>query len=238
MKKLINSYDLLQGKIETFDWNDYCKNVVILNHHYTSDLLFIDKIRNNAKKIGFIYERNLNTLDFEECNPFTVPSPYEKFTVFTKIDTINNNDFPKEKIAIYRGYSYYAESEYPATNNTWFWDIRRGNPYTGEVSAKKLYADYIRLFCGANGFEYHRTYAINPINTILILILDDIRYILDSEFFSKIHKNYVLFCLISTSSPHEIFIAPDIRANKDSDYQKKIEELKFLLGIEEVNDYL
>ena len=41
----------------------------------------------------------------------------------------------------------------------------------------------------------------------------------------------MLFCLISTSSPHLVFIGPDLRMNKNSDYQNKIEELKFLLGL-------
>ena len=90
------------------------------------------------------------------------------------------------------------------------------------------------MFCGAEGFDYKETYVINPINTILIIIVDDIRWI-HNAFFPRYHKNYILFCLISTSSPHEIFIAPDLRANKDADYQKKIEELKSLLDIEDVN---
>ena len=98
-----------------------------------------------------------------------------------------------------------------------------------------VYEEYIRLFCGEKGFEYKCTYAINPINTILIVIVDSVDCI---DLLTEYHKNFVLFCLISTSSPHLVFIGPDLRMNKNSDYQNKIEELKFLLGIDVVNDNL
>ena len=235
--KILNSYDFMQGKIVSIDWDNYCKDVIMLEHHYMCDSLFLDKIRENAKKLGYKYERHLNTLDYENISPYEYPSPSEKLTVFTKIDTEKTKVFPEEKIAVYRAYSYLAESSYITAGIETYWDIRHG--FEVNNSIKELYKDYIRLFCGAEGFEYQRTFVINPINTILIVILDDpIGSGMHTYFFPKVHKNYVLFCLISTSSPHQIFIAPDLRVNKDSDYQKKIEELKFLLGINELNDNL
>lgn len=228
----------MRGEVVSIDFDDYCNDVVMLEHHYLCDELFLDKIRENAKKLGYQYERCLNTLDFEpENRDFKNPPRYEKFNIFTKIDTKKTKEFPEEKIAVYRAYCYWAESSYRPRGSKEYWDIRHG--FEENNSVKELYKDYIRLFCGAEGFEYRRTYVINPINTILIVILDDpIGSAIHSDYFPKVHKNYVLFCLISTSSPHQIFIAPDVRVNKDSDYQKKIEELKFLLGIEEVSDYL
>lgn len=233
MKKTINSYNLMQGKIETYNWNDYCKDVVVLDHHYMSDVVFLEKIRKNAKKLGYQYERNLNTLDFEpENRGRKIPPRYEKLTIFTKVDTEKVEEFPEEKIAIYRAYTYWAEQRYYIDRScgNYYYSIRQS--FNNGVSIEELYKDYIKLFCGAEGFEYNRIYSFNTINTILILILDNIDDIPET-FFPLRHKNYVLFSLISTSSSHEIFIAPDLRANKDSDYQKKIEELKFLLEIDD-----
>ena len=231
MSKIVNSFHLLKGPIQ-YDFDDYCKNVVVLDHHFMGDLVFLDKIRENARKLGYKYERNLNTLDYEPDRPFQKPSNYEKLTVFTKIDTEKTNEFPTEKIAVYRAWQYHAEHIQRYNNGEEFLVI--GKNYDYEKS-EEMYKDYIRLFCGDPGFDYNAHYVINPINTILIVIVDDI-FNLPELFFPRHHKNFVLFCLISTSSNHEIFIAPDLRANKDGDYQKKIDELKFLLGIENVNN--
>ena len=231
MKKTINSYDFMQDKLVTINWDNYCKDIIVLNHHYMGDVMILDKVRENAKKLGYKYERNLNTIEVENISPFKLPSHYEKLTVFTKIDTEKSDEFPKEKIAIYRAYSYRAEfinTRYKSN------EIYRAMRYFGNLDGDvvELYNDFVRLFCGAEGFEYNRINSFIPINTILILVLDDV-YDVPEHFFPLRHKNFILFCLISTSSPHEIFIAPDLRANKDSDYQKKIDELKFLLGIDE-----
>lgn len=238
MKKTINSYNLLQGKVVTINWDDYCKDVIALDHHYMGDVMLLDKVRENAKKLGYIYERNLDVFDYEEdLKRKKNPPHYERFTVFTKIDTENTDEFPQEKIAIYRAYEYWAESWYSKYNSPGiFYSLRRSYSDDGK-SVWELYKDYIRLFCGEEGFEYERIYSFNTINTILILVVDNIDGIYD-VFFPERHKNYILFCLISTSSPHKIFIAPDLRSNKDSQYQKKIEELKFLLGIDETKNNL
>lgn len=231
MSKFVNSCDFYKGMI-TYDFDKYCKDVVILDHHYTSDLVFLDKIRENAKKLGYMYERNLNTSDFEEDRRKNkYPPQYEKFSVFTKIDTEKTDEFPKEKIAVYRAFKYYAEINWYVTSVKDIYRIR----LISNKEAEDVYNDYIKMFCGDVGFDYEETYAINPINSILIIIVDDVCDI-PNILFPKEHKNFILVCLISTSSPHEIFIAPDLRANKDSDYQKKIEELKFLLGIKEIRN--
>lgn len=231
MKKEINSFDITKGELVVYDWNKYCKDVIALNHHYMSDIVFLDKIRENAKRLGYVYERSLETLDYEEeRRQYKIPPLYEKFSIFTKIDTEKSDEFPSEKIAVYRAFEYHAEHMDSTNNGKLFFRIRR--PMSNDKGASEVYADIIRLFCGAEGFDYKEPYVINPINTICIVILDNIRWIPEA-IFPDIHKNFVLFCLISTSSPHEIFIAPDLRANKDSQYQKKIEELKFLLGIDE-----
>lgn len=233
MKKTINSYKLLQGKVETINWDDYCKDVIALNHHYMGDVMLLDKVRKNATKLGYVYERNLNVFDYEEELKIQKNPPrYEKLTVLTKIDTENTDEFPQEKIAIYRAWQYWAEQSYSSANGPGvFYSLRRSYSNDGK-SVRELYKDYIRLFCGAEGFEYGQIYSFNTINTILILVVDNI-YGINDVYFPERHKNYILFCLISTSSPHEIFIAPDLRANKDAQYQKKIDELKFLLGIDE-----
>ena len=229
MSRTINSFDIMQGLV-TYDWDDYCKDVVVLNHHYSSDLVFLDKIRENAKRLGYFFERSLETLDYEEeRKQYKIPPLYEKFSVFTKIDTEKSDEFPKEKIAVYRAWQYHAEELNGKLNGERFFALRTT---FDERKVGEIYKDYIRLFCGSEGFDYNKTSLINPINTILIVIVDDIHMMLES-FFPKVHKNYVLFCLISTSSPHEIFIAPDLRINNNSEYQKKIEELKFLLEIDE-----
>ena len=101
MKKQINQYDLLKGELVTYEWDKYCKDVVTLKHHYMSDVVFLDKIRENAKKLGYIYERSLDIFDFEpERKRHKNPPLYEKFTVFTKIDTEKNEEFPNDKIAV------------------------------------------------------------------------------------------------------------------------------------------
>ena len=193
-----------------------------------SDVVFLDKIRENAKKLGYIYERSLDIFDFEpERKRHKNPPLYEKFTVFTKIDTEKNEEFPNDKIAVYRAFEYHAEWMNMKKNGEIFFELR----YTEDGSkVSDMYIDYFKLFCGAAGFEYKNTKGVNPINTILIVILDNIRWI-PEMIFPKVHKNFILFCLISTSSPHEIFIAPDLRLNNNSEYQDKINELKLLLGI-------
>ena len=226
MKKgIIKSYNYMTGCIEEINLYRYTKEIIELNYHYTSDLVFIDKIRENAKKLGYVYERNLNTSDYEESMSNIFPL-YEKLTVFTKINIDKCSVFPNEKIAIYRSYSYIAEFHHYKTRELYIRSI-----YDNPVMEKK-YIEFINLFCGEKGFNYDETYAINQINTILIVINDNVNNVIPKIFF-KDHKNFVLFCLVSTSSNHQIFIGPDLRMNKDSDYQKKIDELKFLLGIDE-----
>ncbi|MBQ9840742.1 MAG: hypothetical protein IJO78_04040 [Erysipelotrichaceae bacterium] len=160
---------------------------------------------------------------------------YQKLTVFTKDNPEEDNVFPNEKVAIYRSYNYKIHTPVYNSCTSEVYKLSYTS-YKNELLKRKC-EEFARLFFGAEGFEYDCTYAINPINTVFIVILD---YITERtiNIFAKEHKNFVLFCLISTSSPHQIFIGLDLRMNKDSDYQKKIEELKFLLGIEEVNDYL
>ena len=42
--------------------DEYTKDYVELDYHYTSDLLFVDKISENAKKIGYRFEKKLKLL--------------------------------------------------------------------------------------------------------------------------------------------------------------------------------
>ena len=53
MKKTINSYNLLSGELEKISLPN---NVIELNHHYDCDMCFVDKVRENAKQLGYIYE--------------------------------------------------------------------------------------------------------------------------------------------------------------------------------------
>ena len=61
-KGKINSYYYLEANPKSIDLEKYTKDYVELDYHYTSDLLFVDKISENAKKIGYRFEKKLKLL--------------------------------------------------------------------------------------------------------------------------------------------------------------------------------
>ena len=191
-RKIVKSYNEFNGGIEEINLSSYTNDIIELEINYQCDLLFLDTIRQNARKLGYIYERSLNTLDYEESLSLYCPE-YEKLTVFTKVDTENNDIFPEEKIAVYRASCYFAETDYHSGSAKSYLHPRKvfNNP-----SAKMKYDEFLKLFCGKKGFDYYETDAINPINTILIVIVDAIGLLPD--IFAKLHKNFVLFCIVSS----------------------------------------
>lgn len=215
-ERVLSSYRYELCETELINLDEYSKDIIMLNeHHYTSDLLFLDRIRHNAKKLGYLYERKLE-IDEYISREYT----YIRFNLFTKIDTECNNEFPMDKIVVFRAWSYQIERY---AGYLWI-----GCPRY-EVAKASKYPDIMNLFCGRKGFEWNQTSEMNPINTIVIVIVDEASIAL--KFATKYHQNYVLFSVISTSDPHKVVIGPDINRIKDLTYEKKIEELKFLLGL-------
>lgn len=215
-ERVINSYNFPLSEIDIYNLDDFSNEIIMLKgHHYTSDLLFLEKIRENARKLGYLYERNLEIDKY-----ISMDYRYIRFNLFTKINTETSNEFPMDKIVVFRAWTYQIERHV-------------GNGLLSidnyEVSEADEYPDIMRLFTGKKGFEWNKTSEMNPINTILIVIVDEAGIAMD--FLSKYHQNYVLFCVISTSDPHKIIIGPDIKRIVDLTYEKKIEELKFLLGL-------
>lgn len=217
-KKTIISYDFLQNSFVTFDLDKYSKDIILLEgHHYTNDLVFLDKIRTNARKLGYNFEKELFIKKKKYQSPIV---HYKKFNLFTKIDTNLTTEFPIDKIVIFRSETYCVESY---AGEGWYgW-------HHFVVDDYEKYPEYMRLFCGKKGFEWNNTSDMNPINTIVIVIVEDLYFAL--KILSKYHQNYVLFCVIPIADPHKVIIGPDINRIQDFMYEKKIEELKFLLGL-------
>lgn len=196
-----------------------------IDYHYDSDIIFLDKIRNNASRLGFVYEKQLSK--FEELVPGM--KTYEKYNVFSKTDLNNKNVFPEHKIAIYRSEWYHAETTKSSGGR---------NSHQVLAIADSNYEEheaFVNMFCGKKEYEYKQTSLMNSINSIVIVIVDEMDSFLYNILFRH-HRNYVLFCVIARNNPGKIFIGTDLRLNQDRDYRNRIKDLLYLLDIEGYDD--
>ena len=69
-----------------------------------------------------------------------------------------------------------------------------------------------------------------------IIIVDDFDKDLELILNYSLQELYVLYCVISLKDSEKIYIAQDNRILKARDFINKIEELKELLGINDVNN--
>ena len=196
-----------------------------LDYHYDSDILFLDKIRKNASRLGFVYEKQLSK--FEELVPGM--KTYEKYNVFSKTDLNNKNVFPEHKIAIYRSEWYHAETTKSSGGKSSHQVLAIADSNYEEHEA------FVNMFCGKKEYEYDKTALNNPIHSIVIVIVDEMDSFLYNILFRH-HRNYVLFCVIARNNPGKIFIGTDLRLNQDRDYRNRIKDLLYLLDIEGYDD--
>lgn len=195
--------------------------------NYICDLLFLERISQKAKELGYIYEHTLNTLDVEKFD-YNHP-PYEKLWVYSKMD----EPYPESVIGIYRAQWYRAEhiNADPWDNKYTEFAIRR---YLDEFQydARIVYDKFTDMFCGKGGYYNHNQYEKVNVRSIVIVIVDG----RDEDLISLLrayHKPYILFCVIVTSEREKIWIGNDVRRfkNKDDDsYFEKIKELEYLLS--------
>lgn len=210
-----SAYDL-----GVFNYHRIIKNneLGVLPYLYTSDIGLLDTLEERAHQLGYVYKRVLNTHEVEDEH--LLKMWYERFHLYTKVDTTNSLEFPQEKIAVYRSNRYIAEYN---------------NRHRRCIRNETLYKEYIDMFCKKTEYTYLRANAINPIDTILLVIVDDLDYFLSQLLYSQ-HQNYLLFCVIAKNNPGKLFIGNDLRRNQDKDYVNRIKDLIYLLDIKDVDD--
>ena len=178
---------------------------------------FLELVRENAYKKGYIHDRRLI-----EDNGY-------EYTVFTKVDTKNSLTFPEEKIAIYRSKFDGGES-------------LKVNRYNRKIRVPKVYVmgketnyvnenafEFLRMFTNKKGHLYSLNAQWVNIDSVVIIVVDkvgkNLEYILNYSF----QELYVLYCVISLQEPNKIYVAKDNRIITGEDYTKKLNELKELL---------
>lgn len=196
----------------------------ILEYSFPGYDTFIEVIQKKAYQKGYIYNRQI----FEEGD--------YAYTVFTKVDTENSLTFPDEKIAIYK-------SKYDGGESLKF------NRYNREIKVPKIYVmgkelnyindktfEFLRMFTNKKGHFYSLNAQWVTVDSIVIIIVDDFDKDLELILNYSLQELYVLYCVISLQNPNKMYIAQDNRILKASDFINKFEELKELLGINDVND--
>ena len=186
----------------------------------------VNIIRNNAFNRGFVHERYLNTYQVENTcyrakNGVTEIPLEEQFWLYTKINTYDFADFCEEKIAVYRAPYYNAEI------------VTGGKGLT--VRAKTIYKEFFDLFCGKQQYSREQEDPSNPINSILLVIVDKMDILLENILI-RFHLNSILFCVITLEEPTKLYIGTDLRNTQDDDYRNRIKELVELLDIKDVDE--
>jgi len=189
-----------------------------LDYHYDSDLLFLEQIREKAMEMSYTYEKGFS--DSDKGIP-GMPS-YENFTVFSKQDLDTESIFPEHKIAVYQSNYYCAEGV-----------SSKGRHIC--LNTNETNNEYVKMFCGKKEYDYCSTSLINPINSIVIVVVDELEPFLYNVLFRH-HRNYLLFCVIARNNPGKIFIGTDLRLNQDRDYIDRIKDLMYLLDIKGYDD--
>ena len=201
-----------------------------LDSNYLCDVLFLEQISKKAKKLGYVVEHHLDTLDYEKYDE-KFP-PYERLWAFSKTD----EQFPEEMIGIYRSFKYRAEgiSSMDSTSHGLI-IVKNSMPHAvlrmSEI-VKEHYQKYVNMFCGKKGYNGDRDYEKYAVKSIVIVVVDEINDNL-LKILAHYHKPYILFCVIVTSEREKIWIGNDVRRFKNKDdnsYFEKIKELEYLLS--------
>ena len=138
-----------------------------LDSNYLCDVLFLDRIKQKANELGYVYEYMLNTLDVEEYD-INHP-PYEKLWVYSKTD----EPYPESVIGVYRAQWYRAEDVDAYHNIGVIYDDKsptRRNVDKFQYDTRKLYDEFTDMFCGKDG--YYKDSNDNKVRSIVIVIVD------------------------------------------------------------------
>ena len=161
---------------------------------------FEEKVRKNAHKLGYEYERLLNFRNGD------------KLIVFTKFDTKTNFDIAYEKVAIFKCKEYQYSKTCTIDQN-----LNRLKPIEN-------YGEFQQMFYHDVGVELEFRIPSEKIESIIFIVVEEGNYYSECSIIGY-HEEDNLVALIDLSNPNLISIGKDIRRNKTRDYNDKYIEL-------------
>ena len=198
---------LLTDKSCRNKFKDKCSEVY--EYYYDDINSVVEKVKNNSKHKGYMYEKSLKTDENE---------------VFV-INATDENDFPLGKIGVYINNIYMCECYHYGSRFT------SGGYVPGEGKTHYLYKPFFNMICGKWGRSYDHPRDWINIEATIIVIVDEWNDSLNWALNNGGHLPFVLFCAIVRCESNKLFIAKDTRKERRNDYFKKRNELFDLLEV-------